>query len=86
VNKQRLHLFEKSLGQRQITDTDKYLYKAPESTYKLVIIGAGTGTIGQEHMYAATLLGRGSIHGTYDSQIESMDVALLRENVECLHR
>ncbi|MFT5362162.1 MAG: myo-inositol 2-dehydrogenase/D-chiro-inositol 1-dehydrogenase [Porticoccaceae bacterium] len=84
MSKQRLRFFEKSLGQRQITDADKYLYKAPESTYKLVIIG--NGIIGQEHMYVATLLGRASIHGIYDSQIESMAVTLLRENVECLHR
>ena len=73
MSKQRLRFFEKSVGQRHITDADKYLYKAPESTYKLVIIG--TGTIGQEHMYVATLLGRASIHGIYDSQKESMDVA-----------
>lgn len=73
MTKQRLRFFEKSLGQRHITGTDKYLYKAPESTYRLVIIG--TGTIGQEHMYVATLLGRARVHGIYDSQTQSMDVA-----------
>tara|TARA_B110000037_G_scaffold20146_1_gene21619 strand:+ start:476 stop:1687 length:1212 start_codon:yes stop_codon:yes gene_type:complete len=73
VTKQRLRFFEKSLGQQHITDADKYLYKSPAPTHALAIIGAGT--IGQEHMYVATLLGRARVHGIYDSQVQSMDSA-----------
>ena len=73
MTKQRLRFFEKSLGQQHITDADKYLYKSPAPTYALAIIG--TGTIGQEHMYVATLLGRARVHGIYDSQVQSMDSA-----------
>ena len=71
--KPRLRFFEKAAGQSHITETDKYLYEAPKALHKLVIIG--TGTIGQEHMYVATLLGRARIYGIYDKQIHSMDVA-----------
>ena len=73
MTKQRLRFFEKSLGQQHITDADKYLYKSPAPTHALAIIGAGT--IGQEHMYVATLLGRARVHGIYDSQVQSMDSA-----------
>jgi len=61
------------VGQQHITDADKYLYKSPAPTHALAIIG--TGTIGQEHMYVATLLGRARVHGIYDSQVQSMDSA-----------
>ena len=71
--KPRLRFFEKAAGQSHITETDRYLYEAPKASHKLVIIG--TGTIGQEHMYVATLLGRARIYGIYDKQIHSMDVA-----------
>ena len=70
---QRLRFFEKSLGQRHIVETDKYLYKSPKAGHNLVVIG--TGTMGQEHMYVATLLGRARIHGIYDSNAHSMDMA-----------
>ena len=73
MSNQRLRFFEKSLSQQHITDADKYLYKMPRPTHKLAIIG--TGTIGQEHMYVTTLLGRAQVHGIYDSQSHSMDVA-----------
>jgi len=73
VVKPRLRFFEKAAGQSHISETDKYLYEAPKASHKLVIIG--TGTIGQEHMYVATLLGRARIYGIYDKQIHSMDVA-----------
>ena len=73
MTKQRLRFFEKSLGQQHITDADQYLYKSPKSTHALAVIG--TGTIGQEHMYVATLLGRARVHGIYDSQPQSMDSA-----------
>ena len=70
---QRLRFFEKSLGQRHIVESDKYLYKSPKASHNLVVIG--TGTMGQEHMYVATLLGRARIHGIYDSYTHSMDIA-----------
>ena len=73
MTKQRLRFFEKSLGQQHITDADQYLYKSPKPTHALAVIG--TGTIGQEHMYVATLLGRTRVHGIYDSQPQSMDSA-----------
>ena len=73
MTKQRLRFFEKSLGQQHITDADQYLYKSPKPTHALAVIG--TGTIGQEHMYVATLLGRARVHGIYDSQSQSMDSA-----------
>ena len=73
MTKQRLRFFEKSLGQQHIADADKYLYKSPVPTHALAIIGAGT--IGQEHMYVATLLGRARVHGIFDSQVQSMDSA-----------
>ena len=69
---QRLRFFEKSLGQRHIVEPDKYLYKSPKAGHNLVVIG--TGTMGQEHMYVATLLGRARIHGIYDSCAHSMDI------------
>jgi myo-inositol 2-dehydrogenase/D-chiro-inositol 1-dehydrogenase len=61
------------LSQQHITDADQYLYKTPKVIHKLAIIG--TSTIGQEHMYVATLLGRARVHGIYDRQAHSMDVA-----------
>jgi len=73
LTKQRLRFFERLPSQGHITDVDKYLYQPPEPKYKLVIIG--TGTIGQEHMYVATLLGRAQVHGIYDRSAHSMDVA-----------
>ena len=73
MTKQRLRFFERLPSQGHITDVDKYLYHVPEPRYKLVIIG--TGTIGQEHMYVATLLGRAQVHGIYDRSAHSMDVA-----------
>ncbi len=73
MNKPRLRFFEDSAGQRHITDADKYLYQRPEAIHRLVVIG--TGTIGQEHMRVASLLGRAAIHGIYDTQVHSMDVA-----------
>jgi myo-inositol 2-dehydrogenase/D-chiro-inositol 1-dehydrogenase len=73
VTKQRLRFFEKAASQQHIQDDHKYLYKTPEPDHRLAIIG--TGTIGQEHMYVCTLLGRGRVYGIYDQQLQSMDVA-----------
>jgi predicted dehydrogenase len=73
VNKPRLRFFESSAGQQHITDGDKYLYQQQQPSHKLVVIG--TGTIGQEHMRVASLLGRAQIHGIYDTQAHSLDIA-----------
>ena len=73
IKKARLRFFESSAGQQHITDADKYLYRQPVPIYKIVVIG--TGTIGQEHMRVAALLGRAQVHGIYDTQTHSMDVA-----------
>ena len=73
MNKPRLRFFENSPSQQHITDGDKYLYKSLAPSHKIAVIG--TGTIGQEHMRVATLLGRAQVHGIYDTQSHSMDVA-----------
>ena len=73
MNKPRLRFFENSAGQQHITDGDKYLYQQQQPSHKLVVIG--TGTIGQEHMRVASLLGRAQIHGIYDTQAHSLDIA-----------
>ena len=73
MNKPRLRFFENSAGQQHITDGDKYLYQQQQPSHKLVVIG--TGTIGQEHMRVASLLGRAQIHGIYDTQTHSLDIA-----------
>ena len=72
-NKPRLRAFETAPHQKHIDDGDRYLYKPSQATHKLVVIG--TGTIGQEHMRVAALLGRGKIHGIYDTSAHSLDVA-----------
>lgn len=74
INKPRLRFFENAPGQQHIAEQDKYLYAAQEPSYKLGIIG--TGTIGQEHMRVARLLGRARVHGIFDTQQRSMDIAL----------
>ena len=74
--KPRLRYFESSPGQRHIGDDDKYLYRRPEPSHRINVIG--TGTIGQEHMRVAHLLGRLAVHGIYDDHARSVDVA--REN------
>lgn len=74
IDKPRLRFFENSPGQQHIPEQDKYLYAAQEPRHKLGIIG--TGTIGQEHMRVARLLGRARVHGIFDTQQRSMDVAL----------
>ena len=69
----RLRFFEAASRQRHILEQDRYLYRAPQPAHRLVVIG--TGTIGQEHMRVATLLGRARIHGIYDRQSASMAAA-----------
>jgi len=71
--KPRLRFFEQASGQRHITEDDQYLYASDQPSFRLGLIGSGT--IGQEHMHVATLLGRAKIHGIYDKASHSMDVA-----------
>ena len=73
MSSSRLRFYERSLGHQHLSDSDRYLLKRPVASKKLVIIG--TGTIGQEHMYVASLLGRMMVHGIYDTELESMDAA-----------
>ncbi len=73
MSKMRLRGFENAPGQRHVSDDDRYLYQREEPKFRLVVIG--TGTMGQEHMRVAALLGRARIHGIYDTQTLSMDVA-----------
>lgn len=72
-SKPRLRFFEHAASQRHILADDRYLYRKDSPQHKLVIIG--TGTIGQEHMRVATLLGRARIHGIYDTRQSSLDAA-----------
>lgn len=71
--KPRLRFFESAANQQHIPESDKYLYKTDAPAHKLVVIG--TGTIGQEHMRVAATLGRASIHGIFDTSVQSLDVA-----------
>lgn len=69
----RLRFFAQASSQRHIPTQDQYLYRAPEAKFNIAIIG--TGTIGQEHMRVATLLGRAHVHGIYDLEQHSLDAA-----------
>ena len=71
--KPRLRYFEESPSQRHIEDGDKYLYRREAPRYRFNVIG--TGTIGQEHMAVAALLGAAQIHGIFDERGHSMTVA-----------
>jgi predicted dehydrogenase len=73
MSKMRLRGFESAPGQRHVTEADRYLYRQEPPKYRLAIIG--TGTMGQEHMRVAALLGRATIHGIYDSAAHSMEMA-----------
>ena len=72
--KPRLRYFEEAPGQRHIVGDDRYLYAPEAPRYRLNVIGAGT--IGQEHMRVATLLGRAAVHGLYDPSPHSAGVAI----------
>ena len=69
----RLRYFEQAPNQRHIVDQDRYLYAQEAPRYRAAIIG--TGTIGQEHMRVATMLGRIAVHGLFDEESHSLDVA-----------
>ena len=71
--KPRLRHFEQKSTQQHVGEADQYLYKHDAPTHRFAIIGVGT--IGKEHMRVATLLGRGKIHGIYDPEERSLDVA-----------
>ena len=73
--KPRLRSFENASNQRHIQDKDRFLYKKrnEEPEFRLTIIGVGT--MGQEHMLVSTLLGKAIIHGIYDKEKHSMDIA-----------
>ncbi|MEO1421024.1 MAG: Gfo/Idh/MocA family oxidoreductase [Pseudomonadota bacterium] len=70
----RLRFFEQSPGQQHIVGDDKYLYAQGARTHTINVIG--TGTIGQEHMRVCQLAGRARVGGVFDSQSQSVDVAL----------
>jgi myo-inositol 2-dehydrogenase/D-chiro-inositol 1-dehydrogenase len=72
-NKPRLRTYEAASRQKHISEKDRYLYKPKQPQHKLVVIG--TGTMGQEHMRVAALLGRARIHGIYDLNARSLDTA-----------
>jgi len=80
-NKPRLRYFETAPNQQHIQGSDRYLYRPPGPSHNLVVIG--TGTIGQEHMRVATLLGRCRIHGVYDSRPSSVAAALAQFGTYC---
>lgn len=69
----RLRSFETAANQQHIPEADKYLYRSATPSHKLIVIGAGT--IGQEHMRVAATLGRASIHGIFDTSVQSLDAA-----------
>ena len=73
--KPRLRNFENASSQRHIEDRDRFLYrkKNHQPEFRLNIIG--TGTMGQEHMLVATLLGDAQIHGIFDQETQSLKVA-----------
>lgn len=71
--KPRLRFFEAAANQQHIQGDDRYLYRQEEPRFRLGIIG--TGTMGQEHMRVATLLGRARVHGIFDTASHSMNVA-----------
>lgn len=69
----RLRFFAQASSQRHIPVQDQYLYRTPDAKFKIAIIG--TGTIGQEHMRVATIMGRAHVHGIYDVEPHSLDAA-----------
>lgn len=71
--KPRLRFFESARNQRHIVGEDRYLYAHEPPKHRVNVIG--TGTIGQEHIRVATLLGRVAVHGIYDSNAHSANVA-----------
>ena len=71
--KPRLRHYERKSSQQHVGEEDHYLYNPVTPTHRFAIIGVGT--MGKEHMRVATLLGRARIHGIYDPQERSLEVA-----------
>ena len=71
--KPRLRFFEKARNQQHIGEEDRYIYDHGTPTHSICVIGAGT--IGQEHMSVAAMLGRVAVHGIYDANEASASVA-----------
>lgn len=71
--KPRLRYFEEASGQRHIVGDDRYVYRREKPRYRLNVIG--TGTIGQEHMRVAHMLGIAAVNGIYDRNAHSMAIA-----------
>ncbi len=71
--KPRLRHFEEASGQRHIVGDDRYVYRREKPRYRINVIG--TGTIGQEHMRVANMLGIATVNGIYDRNAHSMAVA-----------
>lgn len=69
----RLRPFERSPSIDYIRTKDRHIFKRPDALFKFNIVG--TGMIGQEHMRVTELEGRAQIHGIYDRQPESVQVA-----------
>tara|TARA_B100001750_G_scaffold150789_1_gene120842 strand:+ start:2630 stop:3859 length:1230 start_codon:yes stop_codon:yes gene_type:complete len=74
-NKPRLRIFEEASNQRHIVDGDRYLYKSSDIEPPIRFNIIGTGMMGQEHMKVATLLGEAKIHGVFDINKHSLDIA-----------
>jgi myo-inositol 2-dehydrogenase / D-chiro-inositol 1-dehydrogenase len=58
---------------KYLPDSDRYLVAQEQPKYKFNMIGAGI--VGQEHIDVTYLEGRASIHGVYDPNPRSLEVA-----------
>ena len=54
-----------------LSERDKYLFKKSFPKYKFNVIGAGM--IGLEHIKVTMLEGRGTVHGIYDIDPQSVE-------------
>jgi len=58
---------------RYLPDGDRYLFEFEPPRHKFAIIGSGI--IGQEHLRVTAMEGRAEVHGIYDPNPTSVDVA-----------
>lgn len=72
--KPRLRYFEDAANQRHITKEDHYIYDHGAPGHSMCVIGAGT--IGQEHMSVAAMLGRVRVQGIFDEHDASAAAAV----------
>lgn len=70
----RLRYFAEAPGQQHIEPVDRFVYADSDVRHTINVIG--TGTIGQEHMRVAALVGRASVGGIFDERDASVRVAL----------